>query len=681
MHQEYWLFSFEGKKQNLFSQKGFCFFCFLLFIFFFGISTPLSAQFPTQTDREFDEFGQDTTKKELLTQEGVNRLLLPDTAVLYYFHANELNETKTQFDTTLNNVWKYSPARRQQLPYAVAGILGAASVPMFYQEAERRGTDIGFHQYDLYRKDWSDLRFYENSSGYTKARFAAVGNDQADGFLETTWGRKFEDGYYFSADINRIFQTGQQKHFENQGVKQYNFTVGAGYDEPDNPYKAFLIYSSNSTEALESGGAYFVDSLRGETELPLEESVNTESGTSRQSIQEASFIHYLAFSGKADSSGRKRNYTASHELHYAWSDFRFSEPNPATAGRDSTYYAAFPYDFRGIRFYLEHQKVQNKITLQTFKNNKKKGKNDLLKVGIDHQYHHFRYAPDTFSRNNLFVFGNWKIEPSKSLKFDALAHFGVLDNAGDYRLEGNAEVKYGDWGKLTGSFVNQLYEPSVVQEKFNLTFQNIWDEEDFKKTLSTSIKGNLEIPKLKLNVGVNYHLLNNYIYYDTLAYARQTEVPISVLQFHTKLNLKLYKFHLDNLVGFQTVSERFLSLPKFYGESSFYFKDYIFKDKTAVKIGVDARLIGSYSPLNYNPLVGQFHLQNSFTIQNYPSLTGFAMLKLKRFQFFIIYENFQELFGPKALVRDYDQRYYFEVGNYPFAGNVIRFGLQWELFE
>ena len=207
----------------------------------------------------------------------------------------------------------------------------------------------------------------------------------------------------------------------------------------------------------------------------------------------------------------------------------------------------------------------------------------MLELGIDQQYHRLRFDNDsTFTRNNLFLIGNWKIKPRKSLKFNALAHFGVLDNAGDYRLEANTEIQYGDWGKLTGSFVNQLYEPSIVQEQFRINFAEVW-EENFDKTLSTSVKGNLEIPRLNLSFGLNYHLLNNYVYFDSSAFANQTSLPISILQFYGKLNLKLYKFHLDNLVGFQTISESFLPLPKFYGESSFYFQDYIFGDKMGFK--------------------------------------------------------------------------------------------------
>ena len=639
-------------------------------------SQTIRAQFPDQQP-VFDEFGQDTTQNQPLDQEGVNRLLLPDTAVLYYFHADDLSETKVRFDTVLNNVWKFSPARRQKLPHAVAGILGGASFPMFYNEAYRRGVDIGFHQYDLYQKEGMDIKFYESESGYTDARYTAVGNDQRDGFLEVEWGRKFEDGYVFSAEANRIFQTGSANHFNHQAIKQYNFLVGAGYAEKDSPYKAFLLYAGNSSEAEENGGIPFEDP---DAATPFSEETVTTSGFSRSGDQAFSLLHYLGFFGKPDAAGQKRNFTLSHQLTYRTADYRFSETNPSVAGIDSTYYNAFPFDDRGIRFYLEHVLVQNKIALQTFKNNRNKGRNDLFEIGIDHQFHRIRQSPDSSIFNNLFLFGNWKIKPRKSLKFNALAHFGVLKNAGDYRLEANTEINYDDWAKLTGSFVNQLYEPSLVQEQLNVNFISVWDR-DFKKTLSTSVKGDLELPKLNLNLGLNYHLLNNFVYFDTLSFAKQTEVPISVLQFYTRLNLKLGKFYLDNLVGIQTVSERFLSLPNFYGESSLYFKDYIFKNKMGFKIGVDARLLGSYKPLTYNPVTGQFHLQESQTIRPYPALTGFVILKRKRFQFFLLSENFQEFFGASNLINNYGQRYYYEVANYPFAGNSVRFGVQWELFN
>ena len=634
------------------------------------------AQFPDQGEFPDGRNELDTVPTTPLEQKSLNRLILPDTMVINYFHANDLSEVKQLFDTTLNNAYKYSPARRKLLPNAVTGILGGPTFPMFYEEVYRRGVDIGLHQYDLYHKTANDLKLPLTTSGYSAAKYT-VGNTQADGYMQFEMGRQFANDIYFATELNRIFQNGDDWAHQNTG--HFGTMVGGGFNKEDSPYKLFITYNSNVDQAEENGGIILVDSIP-ESNPSFREIPRTTTPATQHLNREIVIHQYLSFLGRSkDSLQKPREFTLAHQFKYGWADYKYADQTNFES-TDSSFYQFFPVDLRGYRFHLEHNTVQNKLAVQTFQKKRNKKRSDFFEVGAEHQYHFINFEPDTLRQNNLFLFGKWKFQPSKLLSLNTFAHFGILDNAGDYRAEANVNFNLEKWGILKGQFVNQLYEPSVLQQRFNFNVTPLW-KEDFQKTLSTSIKGTLELPKLGLLAGTNYHLLNNYVFYNDSLRAEQTATPISILQVFGRLNLNLGKIHLDNLAGIQLISEDFLQLPPFYWEGSIYFKDYIFKNKLGVKTGVEARFIGANKGMGFHPLIGQFYNQNDSEILPYPALNAFVIIKRKTFQFFLEVENAQGYFGGQYLIDTYDQRYYTEVVDYPYPNTALRWGITWKMYD
>jgi len=636
----------------------------------------ISSQIPGQSQFPGNDGRSNNQPAKPLEQRGLNHLILPDTAVIKYFHSNNLSEIKELRDTSLSDANLYSPARRKILPNAATGILGGATFPMFYEEVYRRGVDIGLHQYDLYHKSSDDLKLPETTKGYSIAKYVS-GNTQADGYLQFDLGRKFADGVYFAVELNRIFQNGD--NWTHQNTNHSGTLLGGGISRKNSPYKIFYTYNSNTDKVQNNGGILLIDSLPPSRntfrEVPRTTTPNTQHLDREIVVQQ-----YLSFSGKVrDSIQKPREYTMTHRFKYGWADYRYSDDiNLLTT--DSSFYQFFPVDARGFRFRLEHNTISNSFAIQTFRKKRFKKRSDFFEVGAEHQYHFINSEPDTLRRNNLFLFGKWNFQPSKLLALKTAAHFGILDNAGDYRAEADLVFSVDDWGILKGQFVNQLYEPSIIQEKFNFNITPFWNN-NFQKTLSTAIKGTLELPKLGLLVGAKYHLLNNYIFYNDSIRAEQASTPLNIFQVYGKLDLKLYKFHLDNLAGFQFFSEDFIQRPPLYLESRFYFKDYIFKDKLGVKAGIEGRFVGGHQGMGFHPLVGQFYNQNQSEIFPYPSVNLFLILKRKSFQAFIEMENFQENLGAQNLIDNFGQRYYTEVVDYPFPSLLLSWGITWKLYD
>ena len=237
------------------------------------------------------------------------------------------------------------------------------------------------------------------------------------------------------------------------------------------------------------------------------------------------------------------------------------------------WYPQFDIDERGLRHFIEHTKIENTFNLSTFKlskantnENSARNQRDLFQVGIRHTYHIVYQEPrDTFL-NNLFVTAKWNFNPGPRLRLNTYAHLGLLDNGGDYRLHGELFFDLNKIGSLTIEANNQLYNPTLLQEDFYLSQEKIW-KKGFQKTLETNLSASYSLPKLRLTLTGKYHLLNNYIYFDTLGVPQQTGVPISIAQLIVKKNISVGRhFHLDNIVTLQQVSEDEIRLPSIFSK-------------------------------------------------------------------------------------------------------------------
>lgn len=376
---------------------------------------------------------------------------------------------------------------------------------------------------------------------------------------------------------------------------------------------------------------------------------------------------------KTDDTGRK--FTLAHSITYRTGKYKFSAVPPDTA---SAYWNNLLIETRGLRHYLEKRQLENSFDISTFKKRKSKGsnrvaQNDLLQVGITHTFSRIDEEAADSTINNLFLKGKWNFNPSEKLKVETYAHFGLWDNAGDYRISGDLFFNLKKLGQLQLTAINQLYKPNLLQQRFYISKQLAW-QNNFGRTLETSLAATYAYPKIKFKASGQYHLLNNFIYYDTIATPQQFGGAMSVLQLILSQDLKLRAFHLDNVITFQTTTESVLRLPSFYSKHSLYYKGRWFKKLLRIRLGMDFRLNNTYFANTYNPLIGQFHLQESNEVNFYPVVDAVVSIKVKRFRFFFKWENFTRWRKPL------NEKYY-QVASYPTLDKAIRFGISWRFSD
>lgn len=376
-----------------------------------------------------------------------------------------------------------------------------------------------------------------------------------------------------------------------------------------------------------------------------------------------------------------RSFTFSHRISYKEGTYKFSD---ITAAADSNYWNNLLLDERGLRHFITTRKLENKFAISTFKPRKGTPKNiqlqnDFLEIGIRHALHQIDEEAADSTINNLFLTGKWNFNPNERLKVETYAHLGLWDNAGDYQIKGDLFFDLKKIGQLKLSGGNQLYSPNILQQRFYISQREAWNN-DFKATLETNLSASYALPRLGFQVEGRYNLLNNYIYFDTLATPQQAGSAVSIFQLILHQNFTLRKFHIDNSIVLQQTTNDVLNLPSFYSKHSFYYEGRWFKQALQIRLGFDLRMNNRYFANTYNPLIGQFHLQNSQQLNFFPAVDAYSSIKVKQFRFFIKSENmtrlFANLFGSIS-----DDIQYYQTALYPMQNNRFRFGLAWKFVD
>lgn len=591
-----------------------------------------------------------------------------DTFGVFYIFADNPSQSYVFQDTGLVNFHQYSPILQQEVDFAHLGNLGSAHRPLVFQPEFRKGLDIGLHQYDLYQFKPEQVRYHRLEKAFTQISYSQ-GAEQSDGYIKAKFSRNFAHGVNLSIDYKKINQLGIANQYPHQNGRNTALNLGLWLQSKNKKYDGFFSYITNTIEQEDNGGLR-IEPETGNVEFSspstAEIFLTQQQARTRYHNKNFSYTQYYKLSGVGAD---QRAFTLSHQLAYDAATYKFSDTRP-----DSSYYLHFQVIERGLRHFIAHKKVSNTFKISTFRLRKEDKKvrqqKDLIEVGLVHDLHFLNQEPLDSTLSNLFLTGRINFNPNSNLKINTYVHLGILANAGDYRLSGELFYNLKKIGSLKIKAINQLYAPTLLEERFFVSQQNIW-KNNFKKTISTSLSATLHIPKTRSTVSVQNHLLNNYIYYDTLSIPQQSEIAVNVLQLIGQQDFVLGKIHLDNSIVLQQVTGGVLRLPSFYTKHQLYFGGYLFKKALKVQIGTQLRINNDFLADTYHPLTGQFRLisQHESGVTLYPALDAFFSMRVKTFRAFVKAENLTDLFS---------DQFFYQTTYYPEPVFFIRFGISWQ---
>ena len=201
-----------------------------------------------------------------------------------------------------------------------------------------------------------------------------------------------------------------------------------------------------------------------------------------------------------------------------------------------------------------------------------------------------------------------------------------------------------------------------------------WDN-NFQKTLRLRVSGEVAYPTqwVKPKLNVSFENITKHIYFDTDGTPKQLDGNIQVLAADLQLNITTPWVNLDNHVIYQHASSDKLPLPALTLYHNLYYHGCWVK-ALDVQIGVDMRFFTQYYAPLLNPALGQFCIQNTELIGNYPVMNIYANFYVKslRLKLFAQYQHFNASFMNKQ---------YFEMPGYPMGPDMFRAGLAWHFYK
>jgi len=256
----------------------------------------------------------------------------------------------------------------------------------------------------------------------------------------------------------------------------------------------------------------------------------------------------------------------------------------------------------------------------------------------------------------------------------------VFNASASYNINDNNKVRFALHNSTRLPNFNYLLYQS---EYFNYN----WDNSNvFEKERASSLKGEL-LSKTWGHLMVKYSNLDNYTYFAPVseeviadgldnAFIKplQEGNTVSHLKVKYQKEFKVGMFALNNTVMYQNVTQdsQVLNVPQLVTRNTLYFSSDVFKKAMFLQTGVTFKYFTAYNMNGYNPVLGEFYVQNKEELGGYPLLDFFINARIQQTRIYLKAEHFNASFS------GYD---YYAAPNYPYRDFVIRFGLVWNFFS
>ncbi|MCC6817288.1 MAG: hypothetical protein IT245_00130, partial [Bacteroidia bacterium] len=596
---------------------------------------------------------------------------------------------KNPMDSSMLFFSQYDRIKRENVGIQNTGDIGMPYINQTFNISNQTGFYTGFNPYgDQFFKS-KDLILHSARLPYTEFRFAQ-GKSGQRGLIDfnALHTQNFGENIGITIKYHSVAYDG---FYTRQSTVNKNLLAGMYFRSRNKRYLAIGSYAWNKATNFENGGmekSSANDSFFRELQPSVRiVDVMLNNAKSINRLSELKFQHAYSIIRK-DSIGLV--YLAHHFL----------------LQRQSNYYTDLSSDFGYYDsvFYFNNDASTDSIGYQSYSNALEiftpiNEKGLAFKAGI--QYDNFSYRGQA-ENDNYFVMQSHNTSIYSQFNFDFLNVFNsqasgrlYLEgfNAGDYQLEWNNQARISEAKGINlnaqlnlGSRhpgyqqTRQLSNHYVYQTNFeNTAYKSLQIGLD-KKTKRPALYNaySYALPNKQYGAFLNYHLIDNYIYYGQNGLPNQGSKGQSCLQFRVfgHLNLKKFQFHQEFTT--QAFSKQLASqvlLPSWLTKGSYYFQTYAFKKASFIQIGFDATFSASYKARIYNPAIMQFQLSEG-SVGAYPFVDFFINAEVKTARIFFKMEHINaDLPNPY-----FYSNYLYVTPFYPAPPRRFRLGFAWKFY-
>lgn len=390
--------------------------------------------------------------------------------------------------------------------------------------------------------------------------------------------------------------------------------------------------------------------------------------------------HFLRINPKIGQN----NLYLSHQFNYENKFFEYNQATvPSTVVSETVYRFGDSYVTSGINDQTRYNKMYNKLGLMY--ENTTLGKFHFFVDDFRSNYYYKQILirddqtiPAVLSRNINSAGGQYEYKNknwngnflySRSLTNQSLSNLEAKLNY-DFSEDYQFSFGYQNLNKLPNDNYN-LYQSSYVQYNWS---------NNFKNEKINSISADAVTPWLEGSV--KFMTLDDHLYFENSS-SNETQQIVTPNQYGNTINyvsikvskeIKFGNFALDNTLLYQKTSQQkaILNVPELVIRNTIYYTNYLFKKALFLQTGMTLNYFTNYLANDYNPVIGEFFIQDKKAIGNYPNLDFFVNARIQRTRIFLKAEHFNSAFTGNN---------FYSAPSYPYRDFTVRFGVIWNFFN
>ncbi|HZF63330.1 MAG TPA: putative porin, partial [Chitinophagaceae bacterium] len=487
--------------------------------------------------------------------------------------------------------------------------------------------------------------------------------------------------------------------FKNQKTNHNNYLFTSWYQAPKKRYNNFLILLSNQLQSAENGGILnsgFLDNPDFSDRFNVPTKFGGDQASARDFFRnkletgnrysEFNFIMRQQYDlGQKDSIVTDSTVIPlfyprlrfEHTLRFGKYNYKFLDQLTDSVFYDSLYHIRLGQQGDTLQMRDLWREISNDFSIYQFPD--AKNLQQYIKLGVEYQLLKGSFDSGRVEKAlyNFIAHGEYR-NRTRNRKWD-LEALGRLHlngfNAGDYHAYISLQrLLSKSIGSLQVGFENVNRTPSFLYNELSSFYLDA-PGKSFSKENTARFFAVSRVPKLRLQLGADYFLLSNYLYFSDYFKLRQENSLFNFLRISASRNFKLSKnWNLYSDIWLQQkTGDVDINVPLLFTRQRLAFEGLFFTNLN-LSTGIELRYHTPYKADNYSPVLGQFFFQDTLSISNLPDIAAFMHFRIRSFKGFIRAENlnsirFKDGFGftNNALAAP----------DYPYPGMFIRFGFYW----
>ena len=479
------------------------------------------------------------------------------------------------------------------------------------------------------------------SLGKYANQLSSNGNFRFSMSYNTTNERYFLKSHFAGQDLT---------NGENGGIT--NIEDFEGDDDNFNDRPRLDVYSLDAVSVLK-GNRYFIDHFF---------RINSEKGANNLFIN-----HQFNYENKFYEYSQPTVTTAISDIISDRTISRFGDSYSRTDIKDKTRYnrmynkvgATYENSTLGqFQFFIEdfrYNYFYNRLIVRDSQVIKNLLSDEFNIVGAQYIYQKNNW-------NGRFLYSN-SISNQEMSNLDASVHY-------KFDAKNSIDFKYQNISKIPDHIFN-LFQSSYVDYNWINNFNN-------EKINAFEVAANTQWASATLNVST----IKNHLYfqdtdasYDVLNVKPfQYSGSINYLSLKVSKEFKFRKWALDNTLLYQKTDQDdgILNVPQLVTRNTLYYSDHLFKKALYFQTGITFSYFTKYYANDYNPVLGEFFIQNDKEIGGFPMVDFFINAKIRNTRIYLKAEHFNSSFTGND---------FYAAPNYPYRDFIVRFGLVWNFFS